>query len=103
MKLLIITCVKEYQQQVIDILHQSGVAAFSMTDITGYKNGYSDSLLDGWFATEHEAFDSLMFFSFCPADKAVNARKNMDEFNATKNGDFPIRVFQMAVETTNQL
>lgn len=63
MKLLLITCVKEYENDVKDILKHSGVKSFSYQPVKGYKNS-SKSNVDNWFISNDVPTDSLVFMVF---------------------------------------
>jgi hypothetical protein len=98
MKLIVITCLKEYLEDISGIFKQVNINIFSTCDITGYKLTAPLHLLENWFASGGEEADSIMIFSF--TDEA-NASQGMDlikDYNKSLTVRFPIRVFVLPVE-----
>ncbi len=98
MKFFIVTCLKEYQDEVCKIFKQATITAFSATDIIGFKNNQSPNLLEEWFASGDEKFDSVMLFSFTATENADTAIVLIKKFNAINANDFPVRAFIVPVE-----
>lgn len=63
MKLLLITCIEEFENDVKEILKHSGVKAFSYQSVRGYKNG-KDAGVNNWFITADPPVDSMLFIAF---------------------------------------
>ena len=61
MKLLVVTCLKEYQEEVAKIFHQAHVYVFSVTDIMGFKENDAVNMLDEWFASATSQFYAQSF------------------------------------------
>ncbi|NOT73463.1 MAG: hypothetical protein HOP08_00955 [Cyclobacteriaceae bacterium] len=101
MKLLIITCLKEYQKEVARMLGQAGITVFSVSQTMGFKENHDVNLLDSWFSNGQEHFDSIFFFSFTTETSAENALKLIKAGNEATETDFPIRVFIVPVEKSN--
>ncbi len=101
MKFFIVACLKEYQEEVIKIFKQAHIHVFSTTDVTGFKDNQPLNLLEDWFASGEEKFDSLMLFSFTPAANAEQAMKLIQHYNEAANTDFPVRAFIVPVEKTS--
>ncbi|MBS1509522.1 MAG: hypothetical protein JST86_01680 [Bacteroidetes bacterium] len=100
MKFLIVTCVHEMQDEVKKIFQQSGIYAFSATEVTGFKGEPPVHALQEWFASGDEQFDSMMLFSFTTAENVAAAMEKIRTFNKEKAGNFPLRAFVMPVEQT---
>lgn len=101
MKLFIITCLKEYQEDVIKIFKQAPITAFSITDVTGFKDNFSPDLLEDWFASGDEKFDSLFIFSFTGDENAVHGMELINKYNRETETKFPVRAFIVPVEKSN--
>lgn len=101
MKFFIITCVKESQAEVIKIFKQAEIFAFSITDITGFKNHHTPDLLDDWFASGGEKFDSIVIFSFTGTVNAEHGMELINNYNKESETKFPIRAFIVPVEKSN--
>lgn len=98
MKFFITACLKEYQEEVINIFKQANIHVFSVTDVIGFKDSHPQNLLADWFASGEEKFDSLMLFSFTPAANAKQAMQLIQQYNETAKTSFPVRAFIVPVE-----
>lgn len=98
MKLLVITSLKEYQKKVAGIMANAGIAVFSVTETIGFKDHHTPNLLDNWFSSGGDQFDSIFLFSFTEAAKADQALSLIEKHNAAHDTGFPIRAFVLAVE-----
>lgn len=103
MKFFVVTCIKESKNVVYKIFKEANIHAFSTTDIVGFKDleQREPNLLEEWFASGDEQFDSQMIFSFT-ADE--NAQKGMDlikNYNEANNTGFPVRAFILPVEKSS--
>ena len=98
MKLLIVTCLKEYLTDVAQIFKQANIEVFSTSEITGHRDSTSSNLLEDWFASGGEAVGSLMIFTFTAAVNAERGMELIKDYNETLKENFPIRAFIMPVE-----
>ena len=98
MKFFIVTCLKEYQDEVTKIFKQAKINVFSATDVIGFKDNYSLNLLEDWFASGDEKFDSLFIFSFTADENAALGMDLIKKHNEQSETNFPIRAFIVPVE-----
>ncbi len=98
MKLIIITCIKEYTDKAQSIFKEAGIKNFSTTDTTGFKGGAPVHLSENWFAKSAEQFDSAALFSFTEEQKAAQALSMVNELNAASQLDYPIHAYILPVE-----
>ena len=101
MKLFIVTCLKEYQADVLKIFNKAQITVFSMADVTGFKNGRAEDVLDDWFASGDERFDSQVLFSFTSGKNAGEALELVSMYNKENETAFPLRAFIVPVEKSN--
>ncbi|MBL7701635.1 MAG: hypothetical protein JNM14_05265 [Ferruginibacter sp.] len=101
MKLLIVTFLKDYQEDVQKIFKQAQITAFSIADVTGFKDGQAPDLLEDWFASGDEKFDSQVIFSFTENQKAELALELANNYNTQNETKFPVRAFIVPVEKSN--
>jgi hypothetical protein len=73
MKLLVITSLKEYRKKVADIMEEAEISIFSVSETIGFKDHKTSNLLDAWFSSGNEQFDSIFLFSFIEQRKAEQA------------------------------
>lgn len=102
MKLLVVLSIKESQERVAELLHQSGIRRFSVADITGYKNK-EESL--GWFAANASTAktNSMMLFCFTEKETADKAISAIDSCNIGTKNLFPVHAFVLDVESFSKL
>jgi hypothetical protein len=100
MKLFIVTCLKEFQDDVAKIFKQSNIHVFSATQIIGSRDNQAMDIMDSWFASGDEKMDSMMLFSFTTAENADAGMELIKNFNESTGTDFPIRSFIIPVEKT---
>ena len=103
MKLLVITSLKEYQKQVSHILDAAGIEVFSVSETIGFKDHRRPSLLDNWFSSGSEQFDSIFLFSFTEHSKAETAIELIKKFNTVNESGFPLRAFIIPVEQSSYI
>jgi GTPase Era involved in 16S rRNA processing len=101
MKLLFVTSLKEYQKTVADILTKSDIPVFSVTETIGFKDHHKTNLLDNWFSSGTEQFDSIFVFSFTEENKTEKAMQLIKQYNAENETGFPIRAFVVPVEKSS--
>jgi hypothetical protein len=101
MKFFIVTCLKEYQDDVTQIFKEANIHVFSATDVVGFKDDQSPDLLQEWFATGDEQFDSLMLFSFTANENAEAGLELIKKYNAQTENNFPVRGFIVPVERSS--
>ncbi len=101
MKLLIVTSLKECQEDVAQIFKNANIKAFSYTGITGSKDSNGDNLSEGWFTSGDAQFDSLVQFSFTQDETAQYAMRLVKAYNDNKDSKYPIRAFILAVENSS--
>ena len=97
MKMVIITCVSDYEKDIMKILEKAEVNAFSAFNIDGYRNDKNEFDLQSWFPSTRLGSESLMFFSFDTSDKIKNLFKHLKEYNDTLDSS-PVRAAVMPIE-----
>jgi len=101
MKLLVVTSLKEYQKKVAHILDQAGIEVFSVSETIGFKDHQTSNMLDNWFSSGSEQFDSIFLFSFTEELKADYALELIKKYNVENNTGFPVRSFIIPVDKSS--
>jgi hypothetical protein len=101
MKLLVITSLKEYQNNAAQILDEADIAVFSVTETMGVKDHQDPNLLDNWFSTGDEQFDSVFLFSFTDLEKAERVLDLVKKYNTENETGFPMRAFIIPVDRSS--
>lgn len=98
MKLLIVTSVSEFQEEILNIFKKAEIEAFSRSEIDGYKNTNPVIATRSWFPGEKAGNESLMFFSFTKEEKIDLMFELVSEFNKTLETNNPIRLAVVNIE-----
>ena len=98
MKLLLITAVKSYEKQAVRLFKNSGILAFSNTDINGFKTADHEDLIDNWFSSSSENVKSVLFFTFAEEEKIDLLLKELELLNKTVESGNPLRAVVLNIE-----
>lgn len=98
MKLLIVTVVEEYHEDIIRLFKEAKIENFSESDIDGYKSSASLLMTSSWFPSRKGGADSRMFFSFTEAERIDTAFKLIKEFNDNLVTYNPIKAIVVPIE-----
>ena len=101
MKLLFVTALKEYSEDITLIFKKANIHIYSATDTIGFKDGNESNLLDNWFSSGEAKFDSVFVFSFTTEEHVDVAMQLIKEHNTTSQSEFPIRAFVLPVEKSS--
>lgn len=98
MKLLILTTIKEYKKETVQLFKKAKITAFSNTDINGFKTSDPDNLIDNWFSSSTDNVKSILFFTFTEKHKIDRLIEEVKIFNEQIESDNPLRVIVLDVE-----
>jgi nitrogen regulatory protein PII len=84
MKLLLITAVSEFENEVKQILKKAQVKTFSYREVTGYRNTSEDAIESNWFGTEMNENESILFYAFVQKENVDLVFNLITEFNSQK-------------------
>ncbi|MBI6120086.1 hypothetical protein [Salegentibacter maritimus] len=98
MKLLILTSVAEFQEEILKLFKTAKIEAFSRSEIDGYKKSNKLIATLSWFPGEKGGNESLMFFSFTEKEKIDLLFNLVSEFNEKMETNNPIRLAVVNIE-----
>ncbi len=98
MKLLIITCIKEYKDDTVRLFKNAKITAFSNTDIHGFKTSDAENLISNWFSSSTDNVKSILFFTFTEIEKIDVLLKEVKSFNDQIESDNPLRAIVLDIE-----
>ncbi|WP_250432509.1 hypothetical protein [Hanstruepera flava] len=98
MKLVIVTTVEAFHNDVIKLFKKSGIENFSESEIDGYKSAPTLLTTNSWFANEKGGNESSLFFSFTTDDKIDNLFKLIQDYNNDLETNNPIRAVVLPIE-----
>jgi len=97
MKMIVVTSVDQYRDELLQLFGKAGVERFSGSDISGYREN-PELLTGSWFPTRQGGSPSNLFFSFAKAEKVGELFRLLEEFNREKGGNNPVRAVEVSVE-----
>jgi len=99
MKLLIVTVVDQFENEVPKLFKKSDIESFSSSDIEGFKNGTSSFMMNAsWFPSQKSGADSSMFFSFTEEENIDLFFGYVEEFNKNLETNNPIHAVVVPIE-----
>lgn len=97
MKLLLITCIQEYEENVKGILKHSGVKSFSYQSVKGYRNENGDEI-SNWFVSNDIPTESLLFTVFIENQCMDDIFGRIEKFNTDRTALSKVHVACLAVD-----
>ncbi|MCA0131684.1 hypothetical protein [Winogradskyella alexanderae] len=98
MKLVIVTAVEEFQNEVLKLFKNADIESFSTSDIDGYKSSPNLLATSSWFPSIKGASESHMFFSFTEQEQIERLFHLIAEFNSNIETNNPIRGIVLPIE-----
>jgi hypothetical protein len=98
MKLVIVTAVEDFHNEILQLFKQAGVKNVSESDIDGYKNVPTILTSSNWFANEKKGVNSIMLFSFTAKEKIDILFDLLKEFNKNLKTNNPIKAIVLPIE-----
>jgi nitrogen regulatory protein PII len=95
MKLLLITCIQEYEENVKEILKHSGVKSFSYQSVKGYKN---ENEISNWFVSSDVPTKSLLFTVFIENQCMDDIFERIEKFNTDRTALSKVHVACLVVD-----
>jgi len=98
MKLVIVTTVDQYKNEVIKLFRNAEIKNFSESDIEGFKSSNRLPLASNWFASNRSGANSEMFFAFTKLENAKKLIQLIKEFNQQEEINNPVKGVIIPVE-----
>ncbi|MCK0130003.1 hypothetical protein MWU59_00665 [Flavobacteriaceae bacterium F08102] len=98
MKLVIVTSVEQFQQDVLKLFKKANIENLSSADIDGHKNTSAMLLRTNWFSSEKQGNESSLFFSFTEDENIETLFNLIKEFNRSIETNNPIRAVVVPIE-----
>ncbi len=101
MKLIIITAISTFENEIRKILKSAEIDTYSVVDVSGFRDNTLDAVSTNWFATEMNKSKSILFYVFVKEEKAAHVFKNVNVFNETLESDSRIHIAKLNIEQFN--
>ena len=98
MKLLIVTAVAQFRDQVHELFKKANIESFSGSGIDGYKSSPALLKTSSWFRGEVGGVESHLFFAFTSEEKVSRLLQMLTDFNKDLETDNPLKMVVLPVE-----
>ncbi len=100
MKLLIITSIRAFGEDVKSILKKADVKTYSYRDVTGYRDASELSIQANWFANDMNEGEAILFYAFVKKENVALVFEKVTAFNKKEASLSSIHVAVMNIERT---
>ena len=101
MKLLMITAIEAFENDIKFLLKKSSITHFSYTDVKGYRDLSEESVGDNWFASDMNESQSIIFYAFVKKEKADQLFNAVSKFNEQQKTLSKVHVVVLNIEKSN--
>lgn len=101
MKLLIITAIREFANDIKLQLKKAEVKTFSYKEVIGYRDSTEDAVESNWFSSEMNQTESVVFFAFVKKENVNMLFELINEFNSHQKTLSHIHVAVVNIEKSN--
>lgn len=101
MKLIVITAIREFENDIKQILIKSNVKSFSYQHVIGFRDSSKEAVKSNWFASEMNEIESVMFYTFIMQENADRIIELIESFNEKLEDLSRIHVSILNVEKSN--
>jgi len=101
MKLLLITAVKEFENEIKQLLKKASVQSFSYQEVKGFKNSTGEAVESNWFGSEMNETASILFYAFTAKEKVDALYQLVEYFNMEQESLSHIHIAVLNIEKSN--
>lgn len=98
MKLVIVTAVEEFHDDILKLFKKANIENFSESEIDGYKSSNGYVVSPNWFGGKRGGNESTMFFSFTDEVQIDALFELIIEFNKNLETNNPIKAIVLPIE-----
>lgn len=102
MKLLTITAISSFENEIKSALKRAKVSAFSYTSVTGYKDLSDQEIDDNWFTSSMGEHASVLFYAFVQEEVVDQVISIIDHFNEREQSESHIHVAAIDILKQNK-
>ncbi len=101
MKLLVITAIKEFKKDILQLLRKADVKNFSFNEVTGHRDGSVESVSSNWFGSEMNESESILFYAFVKKENVDMFFQLVNHFNNEQDNLSRVHVAVLNIEKTS--
>ena len=97
-KLVIVTAVEQFRNDVLRLFKKAGIESFSGSEIDGYKTAPPLLMTQSWFPGERGGNESHLYFSFTDEAHIDTLFALIEGFNQTLETNNPVKAIVVPIE-----
>lgn len=101
MKLVLITAIAEFGQDIKKMLKEAKVKSYSYRDVKGFRDASEEGVETNWFGTEMNEIESIVFYAFVSKENVSILFDLMKEFNDKQESISHVHLAVFSVELYN--
>jgi len=101
MKLLLITAIKAFEDDIKSILKKSEVKSYSYKDVIGYRDPSELSMHANWFANDMNEGEAILFYAFVKKENVDLVFDKVAVFNDQQESSSSIHLAVTNIEQSN--
>ena len=101
MKLVLITAIAEFGQDIKKMLKEAKVKSYSYRDVKGFRDASEEGIETNWFGTEMNEIESIVFYAFVSKENVSILFDLMKEFNDKQESISHVHLAVFSVELYN--
>lgn len=101
MKLLMITAIEVFENDIKFLLKKAAITHYSYTDVKGFRDLSQESVGNNWFAGDMNDSQSIIFYAFVAEEKADQLFNAVAEFNKQQRTLSKVHVVVLNIEKSN--
>ena len=101
MKLVLITAIAEFGQDIKKMLKEAKVKSYSYRDVKGFRDATEEGVETNWFGTEMNEIESIVFYAFVSKENVSMLFDLMKEFNDKQESISHVHLAVFSVELYN--
>lgn len=101
MKLLLITSVTEFTDDIRKMLKNAEIQIFSYKEVNGFRDTTLDAVGSNWFGSEYNENKSILFYAFVNQEKSDDLFAKIEDFNTNLKSKSKIHVAVLNIEKSN--
>ncbi len=100
MKLLIITAIAAFDQDIRKMLKKAQIKSYSFKEVKGYSDGL-EAVESNWFGSDMHENESMLYYVFTENQNIGTLFELIEEFNASQKTFSKVHVAVLNIEKSN--
>lgn len=101
MKLLIITAVIDFENEIKQMLKKAHVKTFTYKEVKGFTDLSEEAIESNWFATDRNETESILFYAFVKKENIDSLFDLVNDFNGKQETKSNIHIAVLNIEKSN--